>query len=250
MPSKRDRTKNANKMRFGTDNDNALPGLEADRALYPPALENDLTRAYYELNESGELRVGGYQLTSIGIIVGEDADQADWERLGWLLFELEGRIQLLIGDWLVYGERIYGQTYDMIGDALGRDKQTLYNYKWVAENVPQTLRRENLYFSHYMLVASLDDEAKRILLEKAAQENWPVARLRREVAAYKQSLLGQPATPDKTATSPLKKYSSMIDEQMRKVQQGFQLQHNTRQRVIDQIAEIRRYLDEVEQKIT
>jgi hypothetical protein len=132
--------------------------------------------------EDGVLAIGGYSLTSIGLKINGDVTYENWETVGALLLRLEGAIQLLIGDWLVQAERQWGQTYEAIAEQTGYAVKSLYQYKWVAENVPFSMRIETLTFTHYTVVAGIDDDSRKMtLLEKAADEGWSVKRLRDEI---------------------------------------------------------------------
>lgn len=157
------------------------------------------------VNDSGHIVVGGYEITTQGLI-GHQPSEDDWAHVGELLFSLEDRIQLLIGDWLVDADRVWGYTYEVIAEQVNRAPRTLYNYKYVAENVPFSLRRENLTYSHYMLVAGLDDYRKQQLIDLAAEHNYSVAQLRREIAQ-----LGAGDTP--ASPTPLDKLLRNIQKE-------------------------------------
>jgi len=150
------------------------PPAELDLAVFG-AVGSRAIRA-----RDGAIQIGGYTLSPLGL-QGE-GDRADWETVGGLLFDLEGKIQLLIGDWLVYGEREWGETYRQIAEEVGRSVTTLYNYKWVADNVPISLRSEKLSYSHYYLIAGIEDDARKAaLIAQAVEEGWTVSQLRRVV---------------------------------------------------------------------
>ncbi len=141
------------------------------------------------LTESGEVRLGHYRLTARGLVSEDGATEAEWELLGKALFNMHGRIQLLIGDWLAQGEHIWGKTYTQMATTTGLEEKTLRNYKHVANSVEMSLRRDNLTYSHYSLVAGVKDTRRKArLLELASDEGWSVARLREILAERKPEL--------------------------------------------------------------
>lgn len=144
------------------------------------------------VNREGHIVVGGYELTPQGLIVNY-ANQKDCELVGTLLFQLDESVQLLIGDWLVESERVYGQTYEKAAEIFNRTPGTLYNYKYVAQNVEFSLRNENLTYSHYAAVAHLPYERKQELLQCAVEGSWSVSRLRQEISGNHSPTL--PASP-------------------------------------------------------
>jgi len=155
----------------------ALTSEKREEALEKVGLPTGLLVA-----DDGALSIGGYKLTSLGLIAGDKATYDDWETVGSVLLRLEGSIQLLIGDWLVQAERQWGQTYEEIAEHTGYSVKSLYQYKWVAENVTFSMRIENLTFTHYSTVAGIeDDNRKAELLAQAAAEGWSVKQLREAV---------------------------------------------------------------------
>jgi hypothetical protein len=195
--------------------------------------------------DDGVLAIGGYSLTSVGLRIDGDVTYDDWETVGALLLRLEGAIQLLIGDWLVQAERQWGQTYEAIAEQTGYAVKSLYQYKWVAENVPFSMRIENLTFTHYTVVAGIDDDARKMaLLEKAAEEGWSVKRLRDE--------LNPPALPSNTGDEKNKimqsfgEKSKEIKTLSRVVRKAGEGDDHARMEALGRIAKHRAWLDDLE----
>lgn len=90
--------------------------------------------------------------------------------------------QWWIGDALVAAERALGEEYAQIAEALGLEPHTLTNYRWVADSVVPSRRREDLSFSHHAEVARLTNDQQRAALARAAKEEWTVRQLRDYVA--------------------------------------------------------------------
>ncbi len=52
----------------------------------------------------------------------------------------------------------------------GLNRQTLQDYKWVAENIPSSRRYEDLGFSHHVEVAKLPEAKQIAFLIRASEE--------------------------------------------------------------------------------
>jgi len=151
--------------------------------------ENDELRAQIaELEQQittfqshGEVVVNGFQLTKLGLFIPDAANRDDWDVVGDVLFRLHDSIQLLIGDYLVGMEREYGITYKDFAEKTGRSVKTLRNYCYVAGNVEMSLRRDNLDYSHYMLVAAMKPRDQKKWLERASQHGWSKRELEAQI---------------------------------------------------------------------
>jgi hypothetical protein len=81
----------------------------------------------------------------------------------------------VVGDWLAWGERTYGEKYPQAVAVTGHAIQTLYNQKYVCDHVPKSVRRVGANrpsFATHAEVASLPVEKQAILLEQADNEHW------------------------------------------------------------------------------
>lgn len=106
------------------------------------------------IQEDG-LVVEGFRFSPTGLVSPDRVSPQEWRRVGDLLFRLEGSIQWLIGDWLVYGERLEYGDIKKIAEDMGRDEHTLYNYKTVSRAIESSRRRELISFSHHYEVMGL-----------------------------------------------------------------------------------------------
>lgn len=86
------------------------------------------------------------------------------------------------GDALVEGERRYGDDFAQYADELGVEPHTLTNWRWVADSVKPSRRREDLSWSHHAEVARLDPKDQRAALAHAAKQELNVRQLRDYVA--------------------------------------------------------------------
>ena len=106
------------------------------------------------------------EATPTGLVFHGELSYQEWTLLGCQLAKLRRSIHWLIGDWLNYGERRFGEQYAQAMADTGFDYQTLANDKWVASRISPARRREELSFSHHLAVARL---------EPVEQEAWLVA---------------------------------------------------------------------------
>lgn len=155
--------------------------LAASNPLARPSLD-DLTDAMIA-PEQGTLRVGGYTLTPTGL-VGHSASHAEWLAVGDLLRRLEGGIQWMLADWLIEGEREYGQTYQMVAEATGYEYGYLRNLVYVAGKM--SLRSDKLSFKHHQILAPLPPEHQKAWIEWAELSGASAAELSKELKGQPQ----------------------------------------------------------------
>jgi hypothetical protein len=98
--------------------------------------------------------------------------------VGRLLGRVKRSSSWWIGDWLNFGEGLYGEKYAQAAEALGLAPDTLMNYAWVARNVTKSRRVEHLPFGCHAEVAPLEPEEQREWLQKALDSSWSRSELR------------------------------------------------------------------------
>jgi hypothetical protein len=86
-----------------------------------------------------------------------------------------------IGDWLRYGNAVYGERYSRASKVTGYDTQTLMNMVYVASQVDVSRRREALSWSHHAEVAALAEDDQQRWLSRAEAERLSVRDLREEI---------------------------------------------------------------------
>lgn len=131
--------------------------------------------------DDGTLESRQYQLSSVGLILHGELSEDEWTQLGKTLRRLDGAIQWLLGDWLNYGERVWGKTYEQVAEETGYAIQTLRDFASVAANVDLSLRDYRLTFNHHRVIVPLEPERQAHYLQLAASEGWSVRRLRDEI---------------------------------------------------------------------
>lgn len=125
-------------------------------------------------------------LTRAGWELPDGLPEDVWQQAGEALKTIEGSVMWWLGDWLNYGERVYGETYSQALDATDYSYGTLSTAKWVAKKVEFSRRIENLSWSHHQQVANLVPEAQAQWLERAAGDGLTVAELRAAVQREKR----------------------------------------------------------------
>lgn len=113
-----------------------------------------------------------------------------WEDLGRFLGAIDRRARWYIGDWLNFGEALYGEEasqaveattadrYDEAERVTGLDHGTLMNISSVCRKVPKRNRRKELGFWIHQEVAKLEVNEQPKWLTKAIKKKWTKNELR------------------------------------------------------------------------
>lgn len=196
------------------------------------------------VRDDGALEYRGVQMTGTGMILPDDFSEDDWLAVGEVVQKLEASIQWIIGDWMAFAERQWGKTYAMVAELTGYSYQTLRDYAYVARNVPQAIRHPELSFSHHRVVAALnlkdadlpDVDAQRYWLERAAEEGWSMARLRKEIDEAITTHLPE-SDPQQSLAAP--QHKQVFGRVWRSVAHGRAVRR-------EDIAHLRAWLDDLE----
>ncbi len=140
----------------------------------------EVQQGLFTLPSTQELTVSSFRLHKNGLTPIGKPTFEEWQLCGKFLQEAEQSVQFWIGDWLNYGEKTWGKKYDEAIQKTGLDYQTLRDYKWVASNLPLSLRNDKLSFHHHREVVSMEPEQQEYLLKKAVAESWPLIKLKQE----------------------------------------------------------------------
>jgi uncharacterized protein (DUF1778 family) len=126
-------------------------------------------------------------MTSRGLHLPPDIDFEGWAALGSRIAGLASACAWCLGDWLVFGERAYGERYRTALAATRLDYQTLRNYAWVARKFPLARRRGKLSLHHHAEVAALSEREQDVWLERAERFGWSKAELRRQLKSRRSA---------------------------------------------------------------
>ena len=105
----------------------------------------------------------------------------EWQQLGDHLLTVANSSAWWVGDWLLFGQRVYADRYERAIKRTGFDYQTLRNYAWVASRFDAPRRQEGLSFSHHAEVAALEPEDQDAWLRRALVNGWSRNTLRAEL---------------------------------------------------------------------
>lgn len=129
------------------------------------------------------LSVGPFMATPTGLLpTKQDVAYEIWEAYGRGLQRVQRAIHWVVGDWLNYGERAYGEKYAQALEATSFEYQTLNRDRWVAQQIEFNRRRLNLSHAHHIEVAALDADEQDHWLELALigidGKSWTRSELR------------------------------------------------------------------------
>ena len=143
-----------------------------------------------------ELRITDIgRISQIGWVAPPNLEYDEWMRMapGWGALHKGSKFG--VGDWLNHGEKKYGETYAQAIDETGINYDLLTNYSWVAQNVPISLRHENLSWWHHKLVAPYTHQQIIKILNKADRGRWPSRQLDRFIRRWRRWVEGPPPIP-------------------------------------------------------
>ncbi len=123
-----------------------------------------------------------------------DLSYEQWEQDGQIFQRIDGSLNWIIGDWLNYGERKYGETYAQAIEWTGNKLQHLANIKWICGAIKTSSREEVLSWTHHGYIAHLPDDEQREWLHAAKINEWSSKELLQalESANAKRKPLPQP----------------------------------------------------------
>ena len=122
----------------------------------------------------------------------------EWQQLAKSIGEVATATAFVIGDWLVYGQSLFGingfpdhkvdeASFVLAADATGLDRPTLQTYAYVSRSIPHAMRSERLSWDHHRILAKLpaDDIPAWIEMchaEEDAGRRMSVRRLRKSIS--------------------------------------------------------------------
>lgn len=132
---------------------------------------------------NGVIPAEGFDITPTGLVMKPNATVDNWVDVGQMLFSIEGRIEMTIGDFLNLGESHFNYPIEAVADELGRDVSSLRKYAWIAGKVKT--RYDGLFYSHYELVAAMPEKDQEKWLLAAISNKWTVKELKEEIGKSK-----------------------------------------------------------------
>jgi hypothetical protein len=108
----------------------------------------------------------------------EDMSLSEWLEYGRRLGVMGRSAGWWIGDWLTYGNHVFGERYVRASRITGYDAQTLMNMAYVASRFDVSRRRGRLSWSHHAEIAAMEPEEQDHWLERAESDRLSVRCLR------------------------------------------------------------------------
>ena len=128
------------------------------------------------------LEAAGAVVTSTSLTLTDpDLPWDVYEQLGAFIGEMNRACSWWVGDLIVFGEKVYGETYAQIEQAIGLAPQTIANRASVARHIPPERRIPGLAFGTHAEVAYLPPRERDRWLRLADKSGWTRAKLREEM---------------------------------------------------------------------
>ena len=133
------------------------------------------------------VKIKGVELTPVALKISKEIDFKEWIEIGLNLREEARAIPFWIGDWVLYGEKHYGEEHSQAFDPTkGYDTETIRKYRFVCKTIPNGKRFPKLSFSHHLAVCHLVEKERNYWLGKAEENDWSSRELRDELSEKKQ----------------------------------------------------------------
>jgi hypothetical protein len=139
-----------------------------------------------------------FTITRTGIEFNDEMTFDEWNELGRKITPIGKSIGFIIGDWINYGEKRWGDKYEEAITSTGMAYQTLRNYAYVARRVQLSCRQDKLGFEHHAVVAKLkSNDEQDHWLGMAVKHNLGKPRLQKSInfgrLATEKEVQGDPA---------------------------------------------------------
>lgn len=155
-------------------------------------------------NLAGPIDFGRFQVTPLGLSHRDDWTLSEWHEFGQWLNRLSDAVQWVWGDWAVMAfqhadewvnddeveDTSHESKYTHLIQKSGYSYGTLRNLKSIAERIPLSRRRDNslIKFSHYVEIASLDQDKQEDWLDRIEAEGLSVRQLREEIQGVEKKI--------------------------------------------------------------
>jgi hypothetical protein len=163
-----------------------------------------------------------FAITLTGIEFHEELSFEEWEALGQKLAPVGKSIGFIIGDWINYGEKRWGDKYEEAMMRTGMAYQTLRIYAHVARRVQLFARTNKLDFVHHLVVAKIKNpEEQQHWLQMAVKHKLGKRRLQKSIN------FGRLATEQEVAGDPHDKRHTTYLSLLNKIRRWWQEQTET-----------------------
>ena len=137
-------------------------------------------------------------ISRIGMRITAELTFDEWRALAGSLGDAARAVGFVVGDWLVYGQGLFGTdgfpdkrvdeaSYQFALAATGLDRSTLQNYAYVSRSIPYSLRNERLSWEHHRVLAKLPEDKQShwidaCIAEEDAGRRISTRRLRKSLS--------------------------------------------------------------------
>jgi len=128
-----------------------------------------------DLEAAGAISVVGLHLTDPNLPFEQ------YEALCVLLGKMHEAVRFAIGDAIRHGETLYGEMAYQAIEAMGLSVDARREYVRVAQQVPRSVRRKDLSWSHHRAVAAMPPKEQRRWLKAAAEADMSHHELREAI---------------------------------------------------------------------
>ena len=130
--------------------------------------------ALVRLEEAGALSGIGLDLS-----VRPGLTYEQYASIGALLGRATTALRFAAGDWLVFGEEVFGERAADTSELLGMSPEGRMELARVARAIPRSRRRAGLSWGHHRLLAArwIEPQTREELLDEAQRSGWSVREL-------------------------------------------------------------------------
>lgn len=154
-----------------------------------------------QLSKLAEMSELGIEFQPTALVIRTDITYRHFERIGALLGNISDASKWWIGDWLLFGDDLFGEKMAQAQEATGRAFHTLQNYRWVSSKVAMPRRHAQVSHSAHAEVAALPPEEQERWLEQTEENDWSVQELRAAIRSTAQDQDGNGGAPAEPAWS-------------------------------------------------
>jgi hypothetical protein len=123
-----------------------------------------------------------WDLTALGLKIQDpDITIVRFGELCWLLGQLHEAVRFAIGDAIIAGEALFGESAYQCFEEMNLSDEAKREYVRVALRVPRSRRRKGVSWSHHRAVAALEPQEQKVWLKKVSDEGMSHHALRDEL---------------------------------------------------------------------
>ena len=142
------------------------------------------------MDKNKDIVYSSFKLTAVGLEPVGTPSYEQWQAVGEFLKKSEGAVHFWLGDWLNYGETVWGEAHSQeLEDKYGYDYNTLAKDRWVAKKIEPGRRHPHLAFRYHEDVAAMKPEEQDQLLAKAELDGIDTEDFRKVIKKYKHDKL-------------------------------------------------------------